>query len=156
MYDSTDAIKAHIKTVRGLIEEVRGNLMLRQMAHDASKLIEPEKSMHDEYTPKLKASTYGSDEYRGFLIQMGTALQHHYDNNSHHPEHWFNGISGMSLLDLIEMLADWKAASLRHANGDIFESLRINKERFQISDQLIEILENTIREMVRTSAELNK
>ena len=61
-----------------------------------------------------------------------------------------------SYFSLIEMLADWKAASLRHANGDIFESLRINKERFQISDQLIEILENTIREMVWTSAELNK
>ena len=146
-YDSTDATKAHIKTVRELLERVRGNLMARQMAHDASKLSEPEKSMYDEFTPKLKASTYGSEEYKEFLKQMGSALQHHYQKNSHHPEHFDNGINGMSLLDLIEMVVDWKAASLRHADGDIRKSLEINRKRFNISDQLAEIFENTMREM---------
>ena len=53
----------------------------------------------------------------------------------------------MSLIDLVEMLADWKAASLRHADGDIIKSLEINKKRFGISDQLAEMFENTVREM---------
>ena len=146
-YDSADDTRAHINMVRGFIEKIRGNLMKRQMAHDASKLEEPEKSMYDEFTPKLKSSTYGSDEYKGFLRDMGEALKHHYENNSHHPEHYPNGINGMSLLDVIEMLADWKAAGMRHANGNMQQSLEINKNRFGISDQLFEILKNTVKEL---------
>jgi hypothetical protein len=103
--------------------------------------------MYDEFTPKLRDSTYGSDEYKGFLKDMGAALQHHYANNSHHPEHYPNGINGMSLLDVIEMLADWKAATSRHADGDIQKSLEINKARFGISDQLAEMLANTVKEL---------
>jgi len=75
------------------------------------------------------------------------ALKHHYENNSHHPEHYPNGINGMSLLDLIEMLADWKAAGMRHADGDMQKSLEINKKRFGMSDQLAEIFQNTIKEL---------
>ena len=146
-YDSTNDTKAHINQVREYMEDVRNLLMFRQLAHDASKLQEPEKSMYDEFTPKLKGSTYGSDEYKGFLKDMGVALKHHYEHNRHHPEHYPNGINDMNLLDVIEMLADWKAAGMRHANGDILDSLRINKERFQISDQLYYILMNTVREL---------
>ncbi|GAA2159282.1 hypothetical protein [Glycomyces lechevalierae] len=47
----------------------------------------------------------------------------------------------------IEMLADWKAATERHADGDLARSLEIQKDRFGISDQLAQILENTAREM---------
>jgi hypothetical protein len=53
------------------------------------------------------------------------------------------GINGMTLIDLIEMICDWIAAGLRHADGDIFKSIKINKERFDISDQLTQILINT-------------
>jgi hypothetical protein len=147
MYDSTDDIKAHIRLVWGFIEEIRGKLMDRQFAHDQSKLQEPEKSVIDEFTPKLKVSTYGSDEYKGFLKDMGASLRHHYQVNRHHPEHHANGINGMTLVDLVEMLADWKAATMRHADGDMQRSLEINRERFCISDQLYEILQNTVKEM---------
>ncbi len=58
-----------------------------------------------------------------------------------------SGINGMSLLDLIEMLCDWKAAGERHADGSMERSLTINRERFKISPQLQSILENTAREM---------
>jgi len=146
-YDSTQDTKEHIKNVRELLETIQGHLTARQWNHDGSKLEEPEKSMYDEFTPKLKDSTYGSDEYKSFLKDMGVALQHHYQVNSHHPEHFENGINGMSLLDLIEMLADWKAAGMRHANGNITQSLEINRKRFGMSDQLFEIFQNTIKEL---------
>ncbi len=74
-------------------------------------------------------------------------LKHHYNNNSHHPQHWPNGINGMSLLDVFEMCCDWKASSMRHDDGDIKKSLEKNRERFQISDQLYYILQNTIEDM---------
>jgi hypothetical protein len=146
-YDSTEDTKQHIKTVQGFLSEALGNLVGRSMVHDASKLEEPEKSMYDEFTPKLRDSTYGSDEYKGFLKDMGPALQHHYQANSHHPEHYPNGINGMSLMDLLEMLADWKAAGMRHANGDISKSMEINRTRFGMSDQLFEIFQNTLKEL---------
>jgi hypothetical protein len=45
------------------------------------------------------------------------------------------------------MLVDWKAASERHATGDIWTSIEHNRERFGLSDQLVAILRNTAREM---------
>ena len=121
--------------------------MQRAIAHDASKLEDIEKPVFDKFTPLLKAVTYGSHEYKEYLRSMGDALAHHYAVNSHHPEHFKNGIDGMSLLDLIEMLADWKAASERHADGDFKKSLLINTDRFNISGQLSQILMNTAIEM---------
>ena len=146
-YDSTNDTLDHIHKVQELLREVDANIGARAHIHDESKLQEPEKSMYDEFTPKLRALTYGSDEYKATLKAMGPALKHHYENNRHHPEFWDNGINGMSLLDLIEMVADWKAASLRHSNGSIIDSLKINKGRFGISDQLFEVIKNTVEEM---------
>ena len=146
-YDSSFYTRKHIDSVRENIAEFIQRLYVRAIGHDESKLQEPEKSMFDEFTPRLKDSTYGSDEYKGFLKDMGVALKHHYENNTHHPEHFESGVNGMTLLDVLEMLADWKAATMRHADGDIQESLRINKDRFGISEQLFEILKNTVEEM---------
>jgi hypothetical protein len=147
MYDSRKDTLDHIEKVKGFLREVDANIGARAHIHDESKLEEPEKSMYDEFTPKLRELTYGSDEYKEVLKQMGIALEHHYKSNSHHPEHYEYGIEGMSLLDLIEMVADWKAATMRHADGDLRKSLHINKERFHISDQLYEIIVNTVKEM---------
>lgn len=146
-YDSTNDTKAHIARVADMVTLCSDLLELRAMTHDESKLKSPEKEIFDEMTPKLKDSTYGSEEYKGFLASMKPALDHHYAHNSHHPEHYPNGIDGMTLLDLLEMLCDWKAAGERHADGSIERSLRVNKDRFKIGDQLQGILENTAREL---------
>lgn len=142
-YDSiTDTLK-HIKRVSQLLTEAASELIKRANCHDNSKLESPEKEMFDEYTPKLKGSTYGSDEYKELLKGLGVALQHHYENNSHHPEHYENGVNGMCLLDVVEMFFDWKAASERHDNGDIYKSIEYNKGRFNLSDQICDIFKNT-------------
>ncbi len=49
----------------------------------------------------------------------------------------------MNLIDLVEMLCDWKAASMRHHDGNIRRSIEINGDRFGLSPQLVRILENT-------------
>lgn len=146
-YDSSGDTKEHIAAVRSLMNEIKSCLSLRDYHHDKSKLSDEEKPIFDEYTPKLKESTYGSKEYKRFLKEMKPALDHHYRFNSHHPEHYSNGIDGMSLIDVIEMLADWKAATERHDNGDILTSLKINRKRFSMSDQLYRILKNTVKEL---------
>jgi len=147
VYDSKKDTQYHIAEVQRNLLEIIMLLGARARFHDASKLEPPEREMYDEFTPKLRALTYGSDEYKQCLKEMGHALQHHYESNSHHPEHFANGINGMSLLDLIEMLADWAAAVLRHDDGDLMESVIINADRFGMSDQLVQVLWNTVKEL---------
>ncbi|MGG0667903.1 DUF5662 family protein [Lederbergia citrisecunda] len=146
-YTKDDCIrdtKEHIAQVREFMMEFAQELIYRALVHDQSKLESPEVEIFTEYTPLLKSSTYGSDEYKSFLKEMQVALQHHYANNSHHPEHYENGIRDMDLVDVVEMLCDWKAATMRHEDGDIRKSIEINKNRFNYSEDLKEIFLNTV------------
>lgn len=52
----------------------------------------------------------------------------------------------MNLVDLIEMLCDWKAATLRHDDGDLIKSLKHNQERFGFGDEIGQLLLNTARD----------
>jgi len=135
----------HIETVRNHLNTCVRELLDRAEQHDQSKLQSPEREMFDEYTPLLRNSSYGSDEYKGFLKGMSKALSHHYENNRHHPEHFANGIKDMNLIDIIEMLCDWKSSTLRHSDGDIFKSIQINQERFGYSDEMAQLLRNTAK-----------
>lgn len=145
--DSTEETKAHRCRVADLMSEIIAKLGRRGIHHDQSKFDKIEKDLFDTVTGKLRACTYGSDEYKKYLEELKPALDHHYRHNSHHPEHYENGVDGMSLLDLIEMFADWKAATERHADGDLARSIRINTERFKLSSQLAQILVNTQKEL---------
>ena len=177
-YDSTKDTQAHIGVVRDLISLLRRALQMRELYHDRSKLSDQEKPIFDEFTPKLKHSTYGSDEYNGFLKKMGVALDHHYANNRHHPEHFgvaikcklcnaiyndkayigtickecnsqkiesYSTLNSMNLVDIIEMFCDWKAATMRHADGDIIKSIEINKKRFGYGSTIEAIFKNTAK-----------
>lgn len=193
--DSRPDTIEHILRVRELLYIVQNKLEARGFVHDQSKLQEPEKSAFDRLKAlSLSGMDYGSPEYRLCLKAEKPAIQHHYDHNSHHPEHFklwecpicktvfpesettpavvyesaprfcpkccpvgsifeatlepHSGVDGMTLLDVLEMLIDWKAATERMKNGgDIRKSLEINRERFKLSPQLTAILANTIKEM---------
>lgn len=124
-------------------------LMDRGVRHDASKCLSPEVEAFDEYTPRLAALPYPSEAYEESKKLLGKALEHHYANNTHHPEHWENGINDMDLFDVLEMLLDWKAAGERQNNGNILVSLDTNRKKFHISDQLYAILKNTVHRYLR-------
>ncbi len=135
----------HIAQVQEIMLGVAQELIDRAWKHDRSKMREPEIDAFTEYTPKLRDTTYGSDEYKSHLAGLGEALKHHYSENRHHPEHHKAGIRDMDLVDLVEMFCDWKAATMRHADGDLERSIKINKERFGYSDDLEAILLNSKR-----------
>ena len=139
--------KKHIKRVYELISYVCTKLRNRGINHDASKLKEPEVSYFEKYTSVLKETEYNSKEYKECLKQLEPALKHHYKYNDHHPEFYSNGIKGMSLCSLIEMLSDWKASTERNKNGDIKTSIKVNQDRFGYSDELKQILLNTVKEL---------
>ncbi len=144
-YDSSVDTLLHIKRVNELLTKACKILIDRGNHHDSSKLKEPEKSAFDKLTPLLLGVTYGSPEYNDFLEQLKPALDHHYATNTHHPQHYNDGINGMNLFDLIEMFFDWKAASERQSNGNICTSIKTNGERFQMSDQLTSVFINTTK-----------
>lgn len=145
VYDSSVDTLLHIKRVSELMTLACTELIARANRHDDSKLQSPEKELFDELTPKLKGLTYNSPEYKESLAELQTALQHHYAHNSHHPQHYADGVDGMNLFDVLEMFLDWKAASERHNNGNINLSITENRERFKLSDQLTNIFKNTAR-----------
>lgn len=147
MKQTEDDIKKHIDSVRGFINQIQRELDKRALLHDASKLEEPELSLYNEWKPKISAIEqefgYGSPQYEEALVELKEVLRYHFAANRHHPEHFEEGVSGMNLVDLVEMFCDWKAAS--QVYGTVL-NLDAQKKRFGVSDQLHEIFKNTIRD----------
>lgn len=144
-YDSKADTLEHIKRVQDLLTMAAIELVTRGVLHDASKLESPEKELFDLYSPLLKDLKFGSDEYIDSLDKLKVALDHHYEHNSHHPQHYKNGINDMTLFDIIEMFIDWQAASERTKNGNIIDSIELNEKRFNINPQLTGIFKNTVK-----------
>jgi ribonuclease D len=143
MTESKFKTMRHIETVRNHLDTCIMALMYKAQHHDQSKLQSPEVEIFEEYTPKLRDCVYDSEEYRQNMKEMKVAIDHHNENNDHHPEHFKDSIRGMNLLDLVEMICDWRSASMRHATGDIYKSIEINQKRFGYSDDLKQVFINT-------------
>lgn len=144
MSDSGPVTRKHITRVRNLLCDASDELHRRGENHDKSKFDPIEKGPLDEMQRLIDEegpAPYGSDEYKRRTALLGPMLEHHYANNSHHPEHYPDGVNGMDLFDVIEMFFDWKAASERGGENDI--GLTHSIERFKIDPQLASILANT-------------
>lgn len=144
-HDSTSDTLAHIRRVSWLVLDCTRDLLARAQRHDESKLKEPEKFAFDRLLAlKLSGMAYGSEEYRACLRKEKPAIEHHYSVNSHHPEFYPYGVDDMSLLDVLEMLCDWKAASERMQDGgSILASIKHNVGRFGLLPQLAHVLIRT-------------
>lgn len=126
----------HVRRVAELMLDAIENLQRRAVRHDDSKFSVEEFESFAQETPGLKSLVYGSDEYREALRRIKPAIKHHQANNRHHPEYHAGGFADMNLLDLIEMLADWRAATERHETGDLRKSIELNAERFGYGDDM--------------------
>ena len=135
-YDSTKDTLEHKGKVAYFIGLLIKELIDRAMDHDNTKLKEPERTIFNECTQKLATLTYNSKEYKECLEALKPALDHHYARNRHHPEHFPHGVKDMDLVDLIEMVADWKAAALRQTNGNILKTIESNATRFEYTQEL--------------------
>jgi len=143
-----EVIRAHRLRVFDLMSRLSQEVMRRANQHDESKF-GPEELPHYVATiDEFEQHPYGSDGYRKAKESLGPSLVHHYKHNRHHPEYFDNGIEGMNLIDLLEMLADWKSATLNHPKkpGDMGRSLSMGIDRYKISPQLAKILYNTTRD----------
>ncbi|MEL7039093.1 MAG: DUF5662 family protein [Cyanobacteria bacterium J06592_8] len=135
----------HIERVMQLLATMQHEITRRMFTHDRSKLHSPELEMFENFTEQLATMSYGSPEYEQCRQEMlQEALKHHYQNNRHHPEFFERGVLDMNLIDIIEMLCDWKASTERYFNGDIYQSIEHNAQRFQLTPELVKILQNTV------------
>lgn len=148
MYDSSYDTYAHKEIVQKLMTNyVIPELSRRAIEHDDTKLSSPEKECYDKYIPMLKNAKYGSDEYEDIRQRMSEeGLEHHYSSNRHHPEHFENGINDMTVIDLVEMIIDWIAASQRSDTG-FLKGLETNAQEYGIPTMLKDIIANTYQDM---------
>ena len=140
---NTIATLQHMRRVQHLLCDFAIGLLRRGQRHDESKLGPEEKPHFDRQTPMLAGVAFGSPEYEAALARLGEALRHHYAMNSHHPEHYPDGIAGMDLYDLVEMVLDWKASAERRPSVDM--GLEVAFARFAVEPQLQAIIRNTAR-----------
>jgi hypothetical protein len=143
--DTQKAVIQHIDTLRAIVFTFIDHLFIRASTHDRSKLFEPEISVIHENLPRLKKLKYQSPEYKRNLAEIKPMLDHHYANNMHHIEHHQNGIADMDLVSIVEMFCDWNAAVLQHESGNIEDSIKENKERYNLSPEMELIFLNTLK-----------
>ena len=137
-------IHRHIECVRNYISACIRELLDRQVTHDQSKFSDDELPTYVALRA-VNSMTYGSPEYKAEIAKHAPAIAHHHALNRHHAEFFENGYRGMNLIDFLELMCDWKASTMRHADGDLFKSIEYNAKKYGYSDDLVDILKNTAK-----------
>ena len=127
------SILRHTKLMASHLERLADALKQRAITHDASRFVEDEFSGFVQINRVARTCEYGSPEYKASLEVDAVSL--HYSRNSHHPEHFDNGVDGMSLIDFIEMVADWKTTSEIYGQTLLKDALEIQAERFGLQEK---------------------
>lgn len=140
----TDTI-LHIKEVQSNLEIFSYELRKRGVEHDMTKLQEPEFTAFVSTRDRFKKANYGTPEYQELVEEIKPAVNHHYENNRHHTGFHENGINDMNFIDILEMIADWKAAERRSPDKSLEDTLDYAFKKYQIDDQLKKIFINTMK-----------
>lgn len=141
-------IKRHITLVQKFLVSLAKQLEKRAIEHDVSKFNEDEFFGFVQINRVAREHKYGSDEYRASLNAVEpNPIKLHYSRNSHHPEYHKNGVSDMSLIDIIEMVIDWKAASLTYGQSSLEESLEVSIKRFRLNPEQVYLVRLIVREL---------
>lgn len=137
----------HISEVKENLEQIATQLRQRGESHDRTKLQSLEFDAFVSTREQFKKANYGTPEYQACVDAVKPAVDHHYKNNRHHTAFYANGINDMTLIDIIEMIADWKAASRRSPDKKFVDTLDFAKNKYQIGDQLFGVIVNTFKEL---------
>lgn len=131
----------HKKNVTNLINLIIIELHKRINEHDESSLNSNEVEVLTYFPEYIKKDSYLNEESLAYIREIKNALNIHFKKNSHHPEHFNNKIKDMNLIDIIEMLCDWK--STMSEDDDIISVIKRNKKIYNFSNELMYILINT-------------
>jgi len=140
-------IIAHRAHVRARLEQVIARLRERATLHDLTKLQPTEFDVFCETHEEFTKARFGTPEYRAVEEKGRKAVQHHYRHNRHHVKHHRNGWKDMNLIDLLELLADWKAASRRNPNEWFEDGFVKAMNRAEFPEPIRILLTNTVRDL---------
>lgn len=135
----------HISEIQEGLAQMRHELELRGIAHDRTKLLPVEFNAFVKTRPKFKKANYGSREYQECVEMIKPSIEHHYKHNRHHTAFHKNGFADMNLLDILEMLADWRAASRRSPDLSLKDSLPIAYKKYNIPTNMQRHIEATLK-----------
>lgn len=136
-------VMEHKMKVQIMMDKLSREFLTRGRRHDNSKLKSPEKEIYSEHHERLRVAKYGTPEYKGVMEKIKPAVQHHYADNDHHPEHFNDGIFDMNLIQITEMLVDWVAVA-NEKGTDIIDDLPTLMENHGIPENYYMIFKNTI------------
>jgi len=141
-----ELILKHKEQIAVLLAKFAAELTYRSAVHDNSKFSPDEFDVHSDNVNHFNKYLFDTKEEKELKERLMPAGILHRKRNRHHPEHFEDGIDGMNLIDILEMLCDWKSASTRVSGDSLRKGLPILKNKYNISPQLLKILENTARD----------
>lgn len=121
------------------------NISKRIIEHDNSKLCS--KSEYDIYKNtvyKFQNLDFGTEEYNKVKEEVGKGFEIHYMNNMHHIEHFTNGIYGMNLYNILEMILDWCSSAVSRGFKFKLSSIYRRIESDNFSKGLCDIIKDNI------------
>ncbi|MGH7274768.1 MAG: DUF5662 family protein [Nitrospiria bacterium] len=135
--------------IKTLVTIFRHQTLVRRNLSKLAKALEARALIHDMSKLEL-------DELAGFVEIQQIARNHKIDSPEYKaslaarlPEYYPDGIRDMSLLDLIEMVCDWEAASKTYGKTSLAESLPIQKERFKVTDEQYHLIQLIAEELIK-------
>lgn len=117
-------------------------LIWRAIKHDYSRYNWVELKYNIDNLDKIRYSKYSSYEWKKLTNKNLPHAINHFKKNRHHPEHFENGVEDMQLIDVVEMVCDWKAAARRRykkLNKKLYNKTAIN---YKIDGKLYKIISN--------------
>lgn len=136
----------HIRTIQAYMTLIGREWAERTRRHDESKFDTIELEGYVGIAEATKGLTAGSQEYLDALEPYRKVIKRHYLLNDHHPEHFDSGVNGMNLIQILEMVCDWIAASTDREMHPM-QSIDAQCERFNIDAQLKKIIINTMNQL---------
>ena len=138
---SDDEIKQAIISIKSDIEE-----------HDSSKYSEEEFDAYRVNFHPTRSEQQADDDAKEIArINFEEAWKHHYENNDHHPNFWYdykNKVSrDMSLGAIIHMLCDWEAMSMKFHTNTLEWFEKADKERNLMSDNTLKIVTELVNRL---------
>jgi hypothetical protein len=122
----------HRDFVRKNTQTLVNKLQERALLHDISKLQDKEFDGFVELDVERENWELGSKEYEN-ISKTNKAIALHHSRNAHHPE-YHKELEDMSLLDLVEMVIDWKSAAETYSN-DSQKSLEYGLSKHKWSEK---------------------
>ena len=137
----------HVSEVAENLEAMASQLRQRGLSHDRTKFQALEFDAFVSTREQFKKANYGTQDYQDCVAAVRPAVDNHHENNRHHTDYHKNGINDMTLIDVMEMLADWKAAARRSPDRKFEDTLEYAKNKYAIDDQLFKIIVNTLKSL---------